>query len=120
MTCDEISKMSNEELQKALAEALGWREVPSPGGPWWASPGDYAASLPNWPTDPAASAELRRALWKRCAIIVLKQYVATVVVDLVLAGQRRVVRVPIATDPVAAECRALAEAALMVLTEAKP
>ena len=153
MTREEIGKMTNEELQKALAEALGWTDLrhvillgelttlsatddkPPQYGVVGLSPGcspelrecDVSSwpLVPDWPTDPTASAQLRQELWKRLRLysLVIKAEPDRVTVMIRRAGDYLNpvwVLERLVTDHIAAECLAVAKAALMLLTEAKP
>ena len=127
MTPEEISKMTDEELQFALAEALNWdnlclrKGVPqgrcleeTPDNP------HELLTIPSWPADPAASAELRRLLWDGGVCVVITWCPYYILARAETAEQRWNTRVSFGENPIATECRAVAEAALMVLTEAKP
>jgi len=127
MTPEEIGKMTDRELQKALARVRGWKALHDcPGFLIGFAPGqNKAIFVPSWPTDPTASAQLRQELWKRLRLysLVIKAEPDRVTVMIRRAGDylnpvwilERLV-----TDHIATECRAVAKAALIVLTEAKP
>ena len=134
MTPAEISALSDDELQKALAEALRWTKLdPGPEIPGEAFmlygvwPDDHIPvprPVPDYPRDPAASAELRRELWRRRAYhltIGWSPISVSISIDCVREGVRReydaFVPMSIGADPIVAECLAVARAALAALTE---
>jgi len=133
MTPAEISKLSDHELKWEIALKVGWRNLftsrfDSPDGSdaiRGVPPGSTASAVvPNWPTDPAASAELRLYLWKRGAHIGIGWWDRVAVNLEVNSGRlgpwlQYEAEVVIGDDPIRTECRAFAEAALAALTEGK-
>ncbi len=131
MTPTEIAALSDHELKWEIALKLGWRNLQRvdliPDGidgiKGWAPGSHDFIDVPDWSRDPTASAELRRELFARIKL-------HSLVVD--MEPDRAQVRIQTATDYfhpiwvtcrvvgadyILAECRAVAEAALAVLTE---
>jgi hypothetical protein len=114
------------ELDAALARLMGWTEVGSRYMPeWWEGkpPGkDSYHPVPEWSSDPAASAELKRWLWAthRYRGIDVKWWplLSTPAVTVFLeesSGRTWTADIPLGPDPVAAECEALARCAFKAL-----
>ena len=60
----EVSKMTDQQLNRALAELVGWKNIhEDPYGHLWGQPADdrWSNSLPEYCTDPAASLEVQTA-----------------------------------------------------------
>jgi len=129
MTPAEIAALSDDELQRALAEALGWKEVHLSlcRHLFGYDPNQHTRryhQIPDYPRDPTASAELRREVWRRRAYhltIGWSPISVSISIDCVREGVRReydaFVPMSIGADPIVAECLAVARAALAALTE---
>lgn len=119
-TADEIRAGTPEQLDVWVAEFVmempwcGGNPIPNYSGKW---PWPYPVS-----TDPAASAELERWLWKTGAFAEIVGDLfrhdddppqAQCVLIVAANGDEITVAEPFATDPVAARCTALAKCAVL-------
>ena len=130
MTPTAISNLSDHELAWEIDLKLGWKHlwrVETPEGDRIRGliPGSHERGLvPDWPRDPAASAELMRTLTRRGAWISTTLTPVTVLcaiwgINGVQQGDVQISSQTTGTDPILALCRAVAEAALAALTEGK-
>lgn len=131
MTPTEIAALSDHELKWEIARKLGWINLwrfVQPDGkdairgrPPIAPQDGGVVVVPDWPRDPAASAELRRELWITAAALSIGWSLMSISVSLdsMRNGVRReydaCVPLSMGADPILTECRAVAEAALQLL-----
>jgi hypothetical protein len=108
----EVSKMTDQQLNRELAELMGWINIREDGfGGFWGQPADdrWSNALPAYCTDPAASLEVQAAaMSKNCY-----KYVRNL--NVILGGKLLVPTIKLITEMLTATPRQRAEAAYMTL-----